>query len=260
PIGSSFTTPQLNDFADHKQKLYDTTSDLIVACQAVASPLGDEWAEIRGPSLEERMSRVRSVGRDLDTSASQILFSLQLLSELVSQEGQQHAKDSRRLTDGASFPQHLRDGSNNAHRPGILSDFGVSKSFSEGQQPADPAADIKRNGGNSKVKKFFGEVPALAIPGRDSEEMPEYLKLDHEGEIGYDTKTNPPILRGGTLTALVEQLTRHDRLDSPFNNTFLLTYRSFTTAPELFEMLVKRWSIQPPYGLGGADLQIWVDK
>jgi len=260
PIGSSFTNPQLNDFADHKQKLYDTTSDLIVACQAVASPLGDEWAEVRGPSLEERMGRVRSVGRDLDTSASQILFSLQLLSELVPQDGQQPGKDSRRLTDGASYQQHLRDGSKNSLRPTLLSDFGQSKSYSEGLQPSDPAADIKRNGENSKVKKFFGEVPAPAVPGRDSEEMPEFLKLDHEGEIGYDTKVDPPVLRGGTLTALVEQLTRHDRLDSPFNNTFLLTYRSFTTAPELFEMLVKRWSIQPPYGLGGADLQIWIDK
>ncbi|KAI7181203.1 guanine-nucleotide dissociation stimulator CDC25, partial [Hortaea werneckii] len=50
------------------------------------------------------------------------------------------------------------------------------------------------------------------------------------------------------------------RLDSQYNNTFLLTYRSFTTATELFEMLVKRWSVQPPYGLGGTELQTWVDK
>ncbi|KAK4898457.1 cell division cycle-related protein [Elasticomyces elasticus] len=261
PIGSSFTNPQLNDFADHKQKLYDTTSDLIVACQGVASPLGDEWAEVRGPSLEERLSRVRTVGRDLDTSASQILFSLQLLSELVPHEGQPSGKDSHRLTDGgASYQQHLRDHSKNSLRPVMLAESGQSKSYTEGSQPSDPSADIQRNGENSKVKRFFGEVPAPAIPGRESEEMPDYLKLDHEGEIGYDTKVDPPILRGGTLTALVEQLTRHDRLDSPFNNTFLLTYRSFTTAPELFEMLVKRWSIQPPYGLGGSDLQTWVDK
>ncbi|KAK1093927.1 cell division cycle-related protein [Friedmanniomyces endolithicus] len=262
PIGSSFTNPQLNDFADHKQKLYDATSDLIVACQGVASPLGDEWAEIRGSSLEERLNRVRTVGRDLDTSASQILFSLQLLSELVPREGQAQSKDLHRLTDGGTSyqQQHLRDNSKSSLRPALLADGGQSQSYSEGLQSSDPSADIQRNGENSKVKRFFGEVPAPVVPGRDSEEVPDFLKLDHVGEIGYDTKVNPPVLRGGTLTALVEQLTRHDRLESPFNNTFLLTYRSFTTAPELFEMLVKRWSIQPPYGLGGADLQMWVDK
>ncbi|KAI7111488.1 guanine-nucleotide dissociation stimulator CDC25 [Hortaea werneckii] len=59
PLGSSFPNPQLNDFSEHKQKLYDTTSDLVVACQAVASPLGDEWSEIRGPSFEDRISQVR---------------------------------------------------------------------------------------------------------------------------------------------------------------------------------------------------------
>ena len=257
PLGTSFTSPQLNDFVDHKQKLYDSASDLIVACQAVASPLGDEWSKTRGPSLEERMARVRTVGRDLNTASSQILFSLQLLSELMPQDGHSPTKDGHRLTDGgATYEPHMRTKSNGL-APKMLGDVGQSKSYSEG---VDAAAAIKGNGDNAKVKRFFGEVPVPPMPNRDSEEVPEYLKLDHEGEIGYDSKVEPPQLRGGTLTGLVEQLTRHDRLDSHFNNTFLLTYRSFTTAPELFEMLVKRWSIQPPYGLGGADLQTWIDK
>lgn len=249
PLGSDFTTPQINDFAEHKQKLYDSASDLVMACQAVASPLADEWAEVRGSSLEERIGRVRSIGRELDTAASQILFSLQLLSELVPENGT--SRDSHRLTDGgASFVQHVRNGSSQAR----LAEAGPSKSFPE---TVHPAADMQRNVENSKVQRFFGEVPATP---RESEEIPQYLQLDHEGEIAYDTKTEVPMLRGGTLTALVEQLTRHDRLDSPFNNTFLLTYRSFTTAPELFDMLVKRWVIQPPPGLAGQDLQTWIDQ
>lgn len=253
PLGSDFTHSQLNDFAENKQKLYDSTSDLIMACQAVASPLADEWAEVRGSSLEERVNRVRSIGRELDTAASQILFSLQLLSSLMPSEDNLGIH-SHRLTDGgATFEQHVRNGSHNL-RPHLLNDVGQSKSYSEG---VNPVGEIQRNVDNSKVKRFFGEVPA---PPRESEEIPVYLQLDHEGEIAYDTKTEPPQLRGGTLTALVEQLTRHDRLDSPFNNTFLLTYRSFTTAPELFDLLVKRWTIQPPFGLAGQDLQTWVDK
>lgn len=254
PLTSAFQTPQLNDFTDHKQKLYDSTSDLILACQAVASPLGDEWAQIRGPSLEERLNRVKSVGRELDTATNQMFFSLQLLSELIPQD--QANSQQHRLTDGgAPYEQHMRNSSKNL-RP-TLADVGQSKSYTEGTgQPAEA-----RSSESSKVKRFFGEVPApSSITGRDSEDSPDYLKLDHEGEIAYDVKVDPPALRGGTLTGLVEQLTRHDRLDSPFNNTFLLTYRSFTTGVELFEMLVKRWTIQPPPGLHGPDLQTWVDK
>ncbi|EMC98066.1 hypothetical protein BAUCODRAFT_66762 [Baudoinia panamericana UAMH 10762] len=258
PVGSSLNSPQLNDFADHKQKLYDTTADLVIACQAVSSPLADEWAEVRGPSLEERLSRVRTAGRDLDTAANQVWFSLQLLCGLLPQDDAP-SKVSHRLTDGgASYEQHVRQNSRNL-RPNALGDIGQSKSYAEGL-PIEHSADIKRNGDNSKVKRFFGEVPAPISTGRDSEETPEFLKLDHEGEIQYDLKANPPQLRGGTLTGLVEQLTRHDRLESQFNNTFLLTYRSFTSAPELFEMLVKRWSIQPPGGLSDQEFQTWVDK
>lgn len=60
--------------------------------------------------------------------------------------------------------------------------------------------------------------------------------------------------------ALVEQLTRHDKLDSSFNNTFLLTYKSFTSARELFELLVKRFGIQPPEGLSQPDYEMWRDR
>jgi son of sevenless-like protein len=58
----------------------------------------------------------------------------------------------------------------------------------------------------------------------------------------------------------VEHLTRHDKLDASFNNTFLLTYRSFTSASELFEMLVQRFTIQPPFGLNKDEMQMWVDR
>ncbi|KAF2485941.1 guanine-nucleotide dissociation stimulator CDC25 [Neohortaea acidophila] len=250
PLGSTFQTPQLNDFADQKQKLYDSASDLVVACQLVASPLGDEWSEVRGPSLEERLNQVRTVGRELDTAANQIFFSLQLLSELMPHEGRSSpAKDGHRLTDGgATYEAHMRSVSKSL-RPPMLGEIGQSKSYSEGVQ-----------GKASKVERFFGESPAPAMPRIETDEVPEYLRLDHEGEITLDTKTEPPQIRGGTLTGLVEQLTRHDRLDPQFNNTFLLTYRSFTTASELFEMLVQRWRIQPPFSLAGPELQVWTDK
>ena len=257
PLGSDLNNPQIDDFSMHKQKFYDSISDLIVACQAVASPLADEWSESRGSSLEERLNLVRLAARDLETSSGHMQFSIQLLSELMPAEALYTMRGEHRKTDGgATYGDHMRRLSRDVGRPKMLAEMGTSKSFSEGIDHSG----IQRNGENSKVQRFFGEVPAPVLPPSGTEEIPEFLTLDHEGEIAYDTKLSPPQLRGGTLVGLVEQLTRHDRLDSPFNNTFLLTYRSFTTATELFEMLVKRWSIQPPMGLAPGDLQMWTDK
>ena len=39
---------QLSEFGIHKQKAYDMVSELVIVCQGVAAPLGDEWAELRG--------------------------------------------------------------------------------------------------------------------------------------------------------------------------------------------------------------------
>jgi son of sevenless-like protein len=110
---------------------------------------------------------------------------------------------------------------------------------------------------NSIARKFFGEDPNHNREQEDG--PPDFLKLEHEEDILYNMKVQPPVLEGGTLLALVEQLTRHDRLDSSFNNTFLLTYQSFTTARELFELLVKRFLIQPPEGMAQSEYDIWRD-
>ena len=259
-LNATSQSSQLNVLSTHKQRLYDLVANLLVACQAVAAPLSDEWAEIRGEPLENRIQEVQNVTKLLEMSVSQIGLSLQSLLENVSQEPSQQPKDTQareahRRTDGGAIYQKSLLHNEAFHRPHLTS-VDHSISYSEGIDPATENYRVE----NSKVKKFFGEVPTPIMPKRDSEETPSFLKLDHEGEISFDEKIIPPQLRGGTLTALVEQLTRHDRLDSPFNNTFLLTYKSFTTAYELFEMLVKRFNIQPPRGINLDDYQTWVDK
>ncbi|KAK8162302.1 ras guanine nucleotide exchange factor domain-containing protein [Phyllosticta citrichinensis] len=238
PIGSTFQNPQVADFSIAKQKVYDMISELILAVQAVGAPLGDEWAENRGEAMEDRLNHVRNVAQDLESNTAKLYFSLQLLSDLMPMDDSP-PMDSKRYTESDIYNHYQRKGST---ARALLDE------------------DVPGGGNNAKLKKFFGEVPAPVIQQQAAEEIPEFLQLDHEGEISYDFKTTPPALKGGTLAGLVEQLTRHDRLDSPFNNTFLLTYRSFTTAAELFEMLVKRWSIQPPAGLSREDYQLWVDK
>ena len=258
PWSSMVQHSQLTSFTNQKQRIYDLIAGLVIACQAVASPLSDEWAEIRSDPLENRLQEVRNLSKQLETSITQLGLSLRSLHDVLPQRGQGQHSNHRRTDGGASYQSaHLRNDSRQMLRP-QLGDIGQSLSFSEG---IDLATENYKDNykDNSKVKKFFGEVPAPIMP-RESEETPSFLKLDYEGEISYDMKVNPPQLRGGTLTGLVEQLTRHDRLDSPFNNTFLLTYRSFTTAIELFEMLVKRFTIQAPRGISQEDYRTWVDK
>lgn len=265
-LGNAFQNPQLGDFAEHKQGLYDNIADLTLGCQAVTGPLGDEWSEVRGESLEGRLNYVRTCAKALETNASHVTFSLQLLGEQVQMTVQQESasptqsresnrsRDSKRA-DSVPSSNHghkhtfSRGAMSNMIRPGLV---GQSVSYTDG----DPTAGFRKAGENSKVRKFFGEEPRQD----QADGEPDFLRLDYEDDISFDTKVQPPVLRGGTLMALVEQLTRHDKLDSSFNNTFLLTYRSFTSARELFELLVQRFQIQPPEGMAPNDYDTWRDR
>jgi len=263
-LGNSFQTPQLSDFSTNKQSLYDNVSDLLLGCQAVAGPLADEWSEVRGQALEERLEYVRHCARALETNSSHIGFSLQLLSEQVQINLQQQQKqqvetrmrdDMQRdqLKRGDTMPYeraHQRIESRGLIRPPLIG----SQSFTEG----DGTPRVINKGDPTKLAKFFGQNPAPVAPIVPIiDDVPLYMRLEYEHELSWDLKSQPPTIKGGSLMALVEQVTRHDKLDSNFNNTFLLTYRSFTTARELFELLVKRFNLQPPEGLTQADYDAW---
>ncbi|KKZ64626.1 hypothetical protein EMCG_09455 [[Emmonsia] crescens] len=231
PLERGSQNPQLVDFSLQKQRAYDGVADLVLSCQAVSAPLGDEWAELRGDTLETRLASVRSVSRQLQNYMTQIGFSLTLLLEQAPSE----APPTRDIGSGLS---KVPSGS-----------IGVPSTYAPAdRQPVKSRANIE------KAQRFFGDT----IPTEPS--MPWFLNIDHESEVFYDTKGDVPTLKCGTLAGLVEHLTRHDKLDTSFNATFLLTYRSFTTASELFEMLVHRFTLQPPYGLDKADLQTWTEQ
>ncbi|KAH9883572.1 ras guanine nucleotide exchange factor domain-containing protein [Xylariomycetidae sp. FL2044] len=259
-LENSFQTPQLADFGTYKQSLYDNISDLLLGCQAVAGPLGDEWAEIRGESLENRLEYVRQCARALETNSSHIGFSLQLLSEQVQINLQQlesrirddssFPRDQR--TRGESLPHNSLHGRSESRNLGVRPPLMTAQSYTEGET----TSNTYRKGDLSKARRILGD-DSLPQGALQQEETPPYLRLDYEPELSWDLKSNTPTVKGGSLLALVEQLTRHDKLDSSFNNTFLLTYRSFTTAKELFELLVKRFNIQPPEGLSHSDFETW---
>ena len=263
PLASSYQSPQILDFNAQKQRLYDLIMHLLLSCQAVAAPLGDEWAEARGDPLENRLVEVRTVVRQLESCTSNVGSLLQLFLDNLPRKSTTQELRSAQMED--DYEQGYDQGFEDVHSPGMRQaadrqhnpDSTLAAPFTD--TPDAVTNNFRKN--NAKLENYFGRVPSpIQRPvKRESEETPSFLKLDYDGEIAYDTKVDPPILRGGTLTALVEQLTRHDKLDTSFNNTFLLTYKSFTTALELFELMVKRFSTQPPRGISEDDYKTWVE-
>lgn len=263
-LGHGFSTPQLADFGTNKQTLYDNISDLILSCQAVAGPLADEWSEVRGESLEDRLEYVRQCTRALETNLLHIGSSLQLLSEQVQASAQQqpvksanrpredslHRASQRSVSEmmPPDRQQQRAEPRSVPSRPPIITATSIGEEYPQGNQ---------RKGDLSKVWKLLGEDPPQPNGLPNIDDTPDYLRLDHEKDVSWDPKTTPPAVKGGSLPALVELLTRHDKTDSSFNDTFLLTYRSFTSAREMFELLVKRFNIQPPDGLSQADFENW---
>ncbi|CAG7963862.1 unnamed protein product [Penicillium nalgiovense] len=67
---------------------------------------------------------------------------------------------------------------------------------------------------------------------------PKKLVIQYHGSV--------EVVRAGTLAALVENLTRHDKLDGSFNRTFFTTYKYFISGAELLELLIDRFDCSPP--------------
>ncbi|KAJ3994354.1 ras guanine nucleotide exchange factor domain-containing protein [Lentinula boryana] len=67
-------------------------------------------------------------------------------------------------------------------------------------------------------------------------------------------------VRAGTVKALVERLTAHDTTDPNYFKAFLMTFKSFTTLDDLFDLLVERFRIEPPLGLTPLQLRSWTSR
>ncbi|KAG8886578.1 hypothetical protein FRB98_001226 [Tulasnella sp. 332] len=91
--------------------------------------------------------------------------------------------------------------------------------------------------------------------------LPPYLKPRY-GE-GYLRLDSDGVVKSGTLEALVERLTI-DPLkrsqETAFRTTFLMTYRTFTDAVTVFELLIEHYSMEPPPELSGEQFNEWKEK
>ncbi|KAG5367473.1 Cell division control protein 25 [Yarrowia sp. C11] len=92
---------------------------------------------------------------------------------------------------------------------------------------------------------------------RSASSLPWFIQAEYDSGLILDDKGN---VRAGSIIALVERLTHHDSLDSSFNSTMLLTFRTFMTPHMLLELLIQRFTIQPPEGLTAEEFDLWESK
>ncbi|KAI8584512.1 hypothetical protein K450DRAFT_216708 [Umbelopsis ramanniana AG] len=122
---------------------------------------------------------------------------------------------------------------------------------------------VQSSAKQDKLKKFFGEDAAVAAEAAASgkptgHDTPSFLGYDYEPADIVENMEGE--VKGGTLFALTERLTSHKFLDTNFNGTFLLTYRSFCTTEDLMSMLEARYTLMPPANLNAEELEIWTEK
>ena len=122
-----------------------------------------------------------------------------------------------------------------------------------------PIRRVIRTMEESKRRSSSGKGPSdHARKGSVNADTPWFLQLDYADEVVYDPAAL--MIKQGTLTGLVEHLTRHDKLDACFNDAFLLTYPSFVGAAALLDKLLERFNIPPPADLSETEMQRWVEQ
>ncbi|KAG5641546.1 hypothetical protein DXG03_004792 [Asterophora parasitica] len=131
-------------------------------------------------------------------------------------------------------------------------DAGASPLFNE--DPVRTAKSPKRpTTGNKKLEQIFGDEYANKVA---ADLKPWYLRPNHNpAEILIEPDKT---VKGGTLRALIERLTAHDHADiGNFNQSFLMTFKSFTTLDELVDLLAERFRIAPPPELKPVEREDW---
>ncbi|KAJ3116458.1 hypothetical protein HDU96_009621 [Phlyctochytrium bullatum] len=114
---------------------------------------------------------------------------------------------------------------------------------------------ILGNDASSVVKATKGTVESFALTRFKVTGKPWYLNYDYgPDDIVFNMEGK---VKGAKLGTLMERLTLHDQMDPGFLQTFLLTYRSFTSSTEFESLLERRFMIQPPEGLSEEEFADW---
>lgn len=105
----------------------------------------------------------------------------------------------------------------------------------------DNQPPIIQNPGSSEQRKIVEEDPTSPNLTQDTRfiRATQDTTPSVEHNIVYNDKDQ---IKGGTLDALVERLTSPNNMDLTFTQTFLLTFKTFTTAEEFFDKLMRRYA------------------
>ncbi|KAF8208737.1 ras guanine nucleotide exchange factor domain-containing protein [Mycena galopus ATCC 62051] len=104
-------------------------------------------------------------------------------------------------------------------------------------------------------KEYNKSGARVQTPEPEAPPQPWYLEPAYSPmEIAIEADGS---VRAGTVPALVERLTAHEQGDPTFIKAFLMTFKSFTTVDDLFDLLVQRFWIQPPPKLTQAERENW---
>ncbi|OCF40495.1 hypothetical protein I317_05665 [Kwoniella heveanensis CBS 569] len=234
---------------------FSTRPTSIVSSSSRASrsgPMDVKRNRVRG--LEEEFLDANDYGEARD-QALQMPVNSTSASASTTSLAPQHSRASS-VTSLTYQPTESDSGSQKGSRTSILKAFRRNRADSD----ADGRGSTRGKTPSKKLAKLLGEdvsaipinatVPPPALP-----ETPWYLSDDFApGEIIFDDKGG---VKAGSLKALVVRLTQHSSTDTPFFQAFLLTFRSFTNAHELFDHLVERYNIAQPEGLNHEQSHEW---
>lgn len=229
-------SPTISDFANAKQLIYDASGSIVLAAQSLTSL----------SSLELHANRVSNEVTAMDEALGELGTALQSTIMHAEFMVQEHVAKYLQADAAHSLNEVVLE-SDSTRRGGRMKKF-----FGEVPEPNTLVPQASPQSARY-VETTQGAIPSASFVRPQS---PWFLKHELEDDLTYDTKGN---VKAGTLLALVERLTRHDVLDTVYNNTFLLTYRSFTSAEELSSLLMQRFLIEPPAGLTTSEIDLWVE-
>ncbi|TFK56485.1 ras GEF [Heliocybe sulcata] len=115
---------------------------------------------------------------------------------------------------------------------------------------------------SDKVKQLTGDEDAQRYHNMKiaALHMPWYLKPDYKDE---EVKLQEGTVIAGTLEALVERLTMEPFTlsgEAAFQNAFLMTFKTFATSDQVFDLLVDRYQMDRSVGLTDDQFEEWKEK
>jgi son of sevenless-like protein len=120
-----------------------------------------------------------------------------------------------------------------------------------------------------RVSRLEEKIINGHLPSVPHELEPEFVRLSsnsnplafiptHDYALDEVAFNNEGHLVGATLRVLVEKMTPHDSIVDPaFASVFFLTFRLFTTPPELVDALKARYDLPGPINISPTDRQTW---